>query len=1159
MARLANAIKMGYFPTPEVVFQLISNWITPPSCKDEEEQLGWRLLDPCAGRGEATQLVQLVDSSCSCETWGVELSPTRADEATRVMDKVFNCDWRQTRVDRESVSLLWLNPPYDHDLDGEDRRLEIEFLRTAAPKLVDGGILIYVIPRHLLGYKGAAQRLAGHFEDLVVRRFPDGEYERFNQVIVLGRKKPWKTPVSERVESIRSLADESTVIPPLTAAPEPPWPMELPQAPADARFRRVSIPRREEIARAHAAGWPKDLLEAMRYRHQADFRPLLPPKKGHIAMLMSSGVKGIMTLPSKEGGEPLLIKGSTTREAVTRTETDDKGEEVTIVTYRPKSTVGIVDADGVRVLDEVEELKSFMEEYGDVLARQILAQNEPLYDLDPPRDVWEHLGRLSKWREPLRGQDEPGLLEVQKHVSIGLKRGAQKYGSALLQGEMGTGKTTAALATIDLLDAYPAIILVPPQVVDKWQREAREVIGPDVCTRELRRIGRTSSMDHGVNDVQDFIDDWEAGRLGEKAIAVVASTAAKLGPGWEGAVVERRGLPSEEDRSGFREALAAYKEARERLRTLKRQGVSDDELTAQRQRVRSLRRTILEEETVSYPVCPHCGRVQIDGSEEAPEPVTDFDEFDKHARFCNRPMDVDGDGESASESEGQVCGHALFEFGSRYRRWPIASYIKDKAEGFFKMLVVDEIHQYKGKSSDRGIAFARLCSAVPMRLGLTGTLYGGKASDIYWVLFRLGIKDIQQAFSYRSARQWVQQYGVLEEQVKGSSAGDDYGAFNATRRTRRYVREKPGVSPGILQYLVHNTIFLTLRDLGVALPPYKEEMALIEMSSEQAREYRRMNGLLKGLARSNSSYLSLWLQWSLARPNSAFRNEEVVKVWREDGQVVNREHLMSLPAPVGDDLLPKEVWLASYARAEMEQGRKVIVYARQTGTRDIQPRLKQVLTRAGLRTEVLKSSILTRKRESWVKDHAPAMDALVCNPRLVEIGLDLVQFATVVFYEINYSLYTTWQAMRRIWRLGQQKPVKVIFTAYHNTMEADALALMGLKQAAAQLLFGDEVGGALVPEDAGDFLTELARKKLADEDIADLETLFAAVRPVTTSALGCPTVQSPRLQAYSQEDLDHVRELWWEERYNGGSRRRRSKVPEAQLAMNLETELVPVA
>jgi hypothetical protein len=116
-----------------------------------------------------------------------------------------------------------------------------------------------------------------------------------------------------------------------------------------------------------------------------------------------------------------------------------------------------------------------------------------------------------------------------------------------------------------------------------------------------------------------------------------------------------------------------------------------------------------------------------------------------------------------------------------------------------------------------------------------------------------------------------------------------------------------------------------------------------------------------------------------------------------------------------------------------------------------------------------------------------------------------------VFAEIEYSLYTLWQAVRRVWRLGQTKPVKAIFSVYSEAMEARALALMGQKMKAAQLLYGDEVGGAIVPEEDGDILMKLAREALESADLPDLQSLFADEVVVSNSPLGCPTAPSAPL------------------------------------------------
>ena len=61
---------------------------------------------------------------------------------------------------------------------------------------------------------------------------------------------------------------------------------------------------------------------------------------------------------------------------------------------------------------------------------------------------------------------------------------------------------------------------------------------------------------------------------------------------------------------------------------------------------------------------------------------------------------------------------------------------------------------------------------------------------------------------------------------------------------------------------------------------------------------------------------------------------------------------------------------------------------------------------------------------------------------------------------------------------------------------------------AAQLLYGDEVGGAIVPEDDGDILMKLAREALEAADLPDLQALFADEVVVSNSPLGCPTVPS---------------------------------------------------
>ncbi len=619
-------------------------------------------------------------------------------------------------------------------------------------------------------------------------------------------------------------------------------------------------------------------------------------------------------------------------------------------------------------------------------------------------------------------------------------------------------------------------------------------------------------------------------------------------------------------RERFHRAFQAYEQARAKLLALC--AVGDQAAVApQRATVARLRQAALQTAT-PVPVCPICGQIQ----EGRSGPLLTYKPFGKQPHHCDRPVQGwarDANGRKTLDDEGRPvwvwdvteasaprCGAALYEFGDKYRRWPIADYVRRKCRNVFRMLVADEVHQFRGKDSDRGRAFHHLITATTYHLGMTGTVYGGKSTSVFHLFYRLFPK-VRAEFPFKGEKQWATKYGVLETRqygTRGSTDDEDadFGSFNATRRGKVTVTEKPGVSPAILSQIVDHAIFLSLKDLGVGLPAYREEALPLVMTPEQSLQYQWMEGALRAQARQYPSWLSTWLQWSLSRPNSAFRPELVKKARRdEDGRIIEVTNFMELPeivngvdaasndegevvyVPNGDDPLPKEAWLADFVKAEKAVGRKALIFARQTATRDIQPRIQAVLQAERLRADVLYSNVSTRKRERWIDKHAPHLDALICNPRLVETGLDLVQFATVVFFEMDFDLFVLWQAMRRVWRLGQTKPVKVIFTSYSGTLEEHALRLMGRKMKAAQLMYGDEVGGAIVPDDGENFLTELARSVLADQSLPDLKALFAEAQPLTTSPLGSPTAMSPRLPALTAE---RIRELWEAQRAQEASR-----------------------
>ncbi|HAD06931.1 MAG TPA: hypothetical protein DCE76_07200 [Anaerolineaceae bacterium] len=1110
--------KMGYYLTDQPVIEVIQSHIVPAETRA-------RLFDPCAGEGQAaSQLGQALN----CETWGVELSPERAAKAEQVMDKVYQAPWQACFLTDESISCLFLNPPYEFDRFDDQKRLELEFLKSTTPKLARGGLLVYIIPQRILGMPEVARLLGGHYENIRIYRFPDGLFEKFQQVVVFAtRRLAYKIPGDREVSEITSQSQCETV--PIQPIAQPVYQLvPSPVRGANSRpvmFKRMDWEPEEVVEATQKAGvqttseW-LDLINPSRGLATLA-QPVMPLKKGHVAMLMASGMMGTVRLTDEEG-RPMLIKGRVIKVVEKSEETDSKDSGMVVETYKDRfvTTVAVLKQDGVQVIQAVKGLSDFMKAHGEKIAGHVLETYRPLYNLDPTADETAILNTLGTGRKPLPGQERPGLLPTQRHVAAALARSIRKNRVANCQSEMGTGKTTMAAGVIELLHAYPALIVCPPHLVPKWIREIEEVI-PGAHARELRRIGRNANEMADANDVRDFLEQYqvvarnanEKGLPAPRWVAVVAHTSAKFGAGWQPAVVMRK---------------------------------TEHPLTGKR---------------VDACACPACGKIITKEEDGFAVPVTDLKDLADKRRFCNNQIpgwQFDSRQQRKLDDNGnpiwgtRKCGQALFEF-SGARRHSIAEYIAKHAKGAFKLLVADEVHQFQAKASDRGVAFHQLVTACKSTLTLTGTFFGGKSTSIFWLLHRLNA-GVRRDFAFQDEKRWARLYGVLETQRRRRrDEDDDDGVFTGNRRYRNQAKEQPGVSPAIVSRLLDTTVFLSLKDLNLALPAYKEEVVSLDMLEDQGDQYRGMDTALKQLAIQSRRYLSTWLQWSLARPNSAFRDEAVMvdEVDGEDGESVRKVTLMDLPAinPDGHKWLPKENWLASFCKAEKQQGRKVLVYLRQTGTRDIQARVELPLQAAGLRVTILGGNINPRKREEWIAKRVNGIDVMICNPRLVETGLDLVQFSTVIFFEPEYSLYTMWQSVRRVWRLGQTQPVKAIFSVYNSTMEATALRLMGRKMKAAQLVYGDEVGGAIVPEDEGDFLTQLARDVLDGAKLPDLQTLFADDLQVSHNPLGSLTTPSAAI-------LPGPKVLTWDEWVTQKSvtvrkTRRKEVVPESQMELGI--------
>ena len=308
--RLAGQLKGGYYPTPPRVVDLIRALLTPyPVWGRAKRGHLIRLLDPCCGPGDA--LRQLADSlrrSVPVETYGVELHSERAEQAAERLDHVLSSDLFRCSIANRTFNLLWLNPPYDHDR--EAKRVEHAFLTQCTRYLEPGGVLVYIIPRAQIAR--SARFLTTNYGRVQAWTFPEPEAELFDQVVLIGECKEHPRPDARALNELLQSINE---LPPLRADLQPVYDVRH-SPPGAAMFTTRVIDFRKAVAEARARGlWTQDeITDAFWPPTDQTTRPLMPLRKGHLAMLVAAGFLDNLELETP--GSRVLVKGRTVKEMV---------------------------------------------------------------------------------------------------------------------------------------------------------------------------------------------------------------------------------------------------------------------------------------------------------------------------------------------------------------------------------------------------------------------------------------------------------------------------------------------------------------------------------------------------------------------------------------------------------------------------------------------------------------------------------------------------------------------------------------------------------------------------------------------------------------------------------------------------------------------------
>uniref|UniRef100_A0A7C5VF07 Class I SAM-dependent methyltransferase n=1 Tax=Thermus caliditerrae TaxID=1330700 RepID=A0A7C5VF07_9DEIN len=309
--RLEGRSKAGFYPTPPRTLEGLAALLE----EFRERFQGRPVLDPCAGEGEA---IARVAQALGSVPYAVELDEERARACRKALaplsGKVLQGD--SLEMEGGGFGLLWLNPPYDWAEGGGEKakRLERIFLEHWWEALVPGGLLVLLVP------EGVAEDLWGFLapraSHAVAFRLPEEEYGRFRQVVLLAvralyswqsveeafRVSPWE----RGLERARRVLEE--VWPARGGEIRPslrPRPKDLEASLGEARFSPL---------------W--EAVEAACVKESAVFRPLLPLRQAHLALLVAGGLLDLQEIELE--GEPHAVLGVLRKDVVTVEEEEER-------------------------------------------------------------------------------------------------------------------------------------------------------------------------------------------------------------------------------------------------------------------------------------------------------------------------------------------------------------------------------------------------------------------------------------------------------------------------------------------------------------------------------------------------------------------------------------------------------------------------------------------------------------------------------------------------------------------------------------------------------------------------------------------------------------------------------------------------------------------
>lgn len=651
-------------------------------------------------------------------------------------------------------------------------------------------------------------------------------------------------------------------------------------------------------------------------------------------------------------------------------------------------------------------LDEYLSTYAPLLAQQAQQRSKPLHT--PGKDATVDLSHLL--RKPL---------EAQQHVVTAIcKAWASGENGLKLSAEMGTGKTFMGIAAADYAGrhGYRAIVMCPPHLCSKWEREIRITL-PKVDVYQIRGYRDVANLNPAYKSLSP---EWY----------IVSQTRAKLGTSW------RAAFRKDAHDKGVKLGNLCCPDCHELIWTKNRAGIEEP--------------TTVEELRKAKRFCESCGAALWQWTNEYDRwPVADYIHKKLPHYFDFLIVDESHQAKSAESAHGNAVGalSAACKYKLELTGTTFGGYAWHVKPLLFRMspsTIVSEGFTWEGDTAWNE-AYGRIETKVVESEKKGGHRdYAGN-----WNTYSMG-KTARKSKSVKpgvmptlfgrhmigntvflSLDEVAENLPALDESVIAVEMDDEQRA--AYMETEKALRDaiKRMLAKGDKRLL--SRMLMTL--LGYCDHPYGwGEIGYYERDDECGGG-------------------QLW--------------QHVVTPQTLDAKVIRPKERALIDFCKAEREEGRKVWVYSVMTDKRDVVGRVSDVLAKAG-------LRVATLRSSVETTKREAWMAEHCPGSDVMVSHPQLVETGLDFFDLEKTYNV---PTVVFYQTGYNLFTLRQAARRAWRIGQDQECRVRYFYYQDTMQARAMTLMGKKLSASQSMEGkfSMEGLAALAGDEGTIETAMAR------------------------------------------------------------------------------------